>query len=440
MAKGIRDIARAKNLQTGEDTQRIIRDTLGFDDVKTAKTQASKQYADLMDNVGAKRAGGVVDSDYKMTHSIDLDDNVSLDRLDELMPADIYSDDAARLYGTGMGRDMDVKSARIIKSLEKNPEQTIEVYRAVPKGVKKINNGDWVSINKDYANQHGISNLNGEYDIISTKAKAKDIFSNADSMHEQAIRIADDVADVDLYNNETLAQALKTARKQDLTGELAEYGDDTLAVAQRTKEALDDMIAGSKVAGDYGKQQNTQMTRQLTKIKNDFVNKLDEAIPEYKQVRKEFGSAKKANDLLDAIEELKGNLGANEANKLLTGKNKKALVDVYGAEKANKFIKELDIRSIKNDRIRKLAGAGEAQITKADTLLGKGGLRREKFESVGSLAGSQLDKKISMRERDLRKMVGSELMSVPQYTDGLDPFVKAIMGQQASRYNPFKGE
>jgi len=43
----------------------------------------------------------------------------------------------------------------------------------VPKGVKDINDGDWVSTSKAYAKQHGESTLNGEYDILTKKVKAK---------------------------------------------------------------------------------------------------------------------------------------------------------------------------------------------------------------------------------------------------------------------------
>jgi len=48
-----------------------------------------------------------------------------------------------------------------------------------------INAGDWITINKDYAKSHGESALNGDYKIIEQQARAGDIFTNGDSLHEQ---------------------------------------------------------------------------------------------------------------------------------------------------------------------------------------------------------------------------------------------------------------
>ena len=47
-----------------------------------------------------------------------------------------------------------------------------------------INYGDWVTINKEYAKDHGASALDGNYKIISKKVKASDLFTNGDSIHE----------------------------------------------------------------------------------------------------------------------------------------------------------------------------------------------------------------------------------------------------------------
>jgi len=49
---------------------------------------------------------------------------------------------------------------------------------------KKINPGDWVTINRDYAKEHGHANLQGKFKILSKTVKAKEIFTNGDSIHE----------------------------------------------------------------------------------------------------------------------------------------------------------------------------------------------------------------------------------------------------------------
>jgi hypothetical protein len=48
----------------------------------------------------------------------------------------------------------------------------------------KINPGDWVTINLHYAKEHGQSNLNNDYKIISKTVKASELFTDANSIHE----------------------------------------------------------------------------------------------------------------------------------------------------------------------------------------------------------------------------------------------------------------
>ena len=96
----------------------------------------------------------------------------TLDDLTQILPDDVYSQEGKRLYGYG---DRLIDSEWRIAALKTRgkPEAEIEIYRAVPKGVKEINDGDWVSTSKAYAKTHGESTLNGEYDIITKKVKAK---------------------------------------------------------------------------------------------------------------------------------------------------------------------------------------------------------------------------------------------------------------------------
>jgi hypothetical protein len=47
-----------------------------------------------------------------------------------------------------------------------------------------INPGDWVTINRGYAKEHGESSLRGQYRIISKKVYARDIFTEGNSIHE----------------------------------------------------------------------------------------------------------------------------------------------------------------------------------------------------------------------------------------------------------------
>ena len=157
----------------------------------------------------------------------------------QMYPADIYSSKAAQIYGGGVPYDQ--KAFSIAQQYKDKPDALVTIYRAVPKDlsnseklatlekqmaaymkrgtlpkdadnyssgskwydaaydkreqlrkmpdepskdVNAINAGDWVTLTREYAKDHGESALKGEYKIISKKVKAKEVFTNADSIHE----------------------------------------------------------------------------------------------------------------------------------------------------------------------------------------------------------------------------------------------------------------
>lgn len=101
-------------------------------------------------------------------------------------PDDIYDDpSAARIYGHGQDRWADQKSIDIIREARGNPNLKVEIFRAVPSGLAvEIERGDWVTINRDYAVLHGEGPLYGNHKILTKVVRAKDIFTNGDSIHE----------------------------------------------------------------------------------------------------------------------------------------------------------------------------------------------------------------------------------------------------------------
>jgi GNAT superfamily N-acetyltransferase len=156
----------------------------------------------------------------------------------QMYPADVYSPQAAQYYGGGVPYDS--KAFSIAQQYKNKPDALVTIYRAVPKelsnsealakiekdmaaymrrktlpkdaptrdgsawydyafgererlrnlpdepvkGINNINAGDWVTLTKEYAKDHGDSALKGNYKILSKKVKAKDIYTNADSIHE----------------------------------------------------------------------------------------------------------------------------------------------------------------------------------------------------------------------------------------------------------------
>lgn len=158
------------------------------------------------------------------------------DMLDEggVYPEDVYSADAIRFYGVGDDQ-LDPIAASLIRQYKGKPNAEVTIYRAVPlsrdkrveklekqlarymargklpegtsrnvepsdwsQGVRdeierlknlppddiKITPGDWVTPIREYAVMHGDGALNGEYEIIKKRVKAKDIYTAGDSWLE----------------------------------------------------------------------------------------------------------------------------------------------------------------------------------------------------------------------------------------------------------------
>ena len=103
----------------------------------------------------------------------------------QMYPADVYSEKAAQYYGTG-NRKADIEAFNLAKRVRGNPDAEVTMYRAVPKNVNAadINPGDWVTLSKDYAKTHGESVLDKNYKILSKNVKAKELWTNADSIQE----------------------------------------------------------------------------------------------------------------------------------------------------------------------------------------------------------------------------------------------------------------
>jgi hypothetical protein len=103
----------------------------------------------------------------------------------QMYPADVYSKQATQYYGTGDPK-ADREAFALAQRVRGNPNAEVTMYRVVPKdeNITNINLGDWVTLSKDYAKNHGESVLDKNYKILSQKVKAKDLWTNADSIHE----------------------------------------------------------------------------------------------------------------------------------------------------------------------------------------------------------------------------------------------------------------
>lgn len=152
-----------------------------------AKNKADAEFIALRGQSNPQQAIQEV-TDYKGQHTAPMKDSGKpIWNLSDIYPDDFYSSNAARYYGHGenLGRDQMIVSQ--IQSMRNRPDKPITIYRAVPKDVPKgkgINVGDWVTTDRQYAKEHGQGALQGDYKIVKKTVKARDIFTNGDSIYE----------------------------------------------------------------------------------------------------------------------------------------------------------------------------------------------------------------------------------------------------------------
>jgi hypothetical protein len=177
-------IAEAANAITAP-----ARSLLGTDPEFSAGKEGVNMAFNVMGGgVGSSRAmrnptgeGGVdlamaADSSYRGSHTAP-DASVygaTLDNLTGIMPKDVYTQQGKSLYGLG-NRAVDHEWYMAALKAKGNPDAEVTVYRAVPKGVKDINSGDWVTTSKTYAKDHGENSIGEGYKIISKNVKAKSL-------------------------------------------------------------------------------------------------------------------------------------------------------------------------------------------------------------------------------------------------------------------------
>ena len=131
-----------------------------------------------------------IESDYRGLHKAPDNDgyNAPLHSVSSsIYPEDIYSNKAAQYYGDRSTSYSDQETISIIQASRDKPETQIKIYRAVPNNIKSdssINSGDWVTINKRYAIQHGESTLYGNYKILTKVVPAKHLYTDGNSIHE----------------------------------------------------------------------------------------------------------------------------------------------------------------------------------------------------------------------------------------------------------------
>jgi len=144
--------------------------------------------------------------DYKMDHQAPgpNDGSPLYDlTLNETYPKDFY--ETMNQYKTG--EIYDDNSLWKIWQCRNRPRIRVNIYRAVPKGVNTINQGDWVTITRSYAKDHGEREFpKGTWKILTKIVPAKDLWTNGDSIHEWGYYINPDpkVGERKIYSKEEM--------------------------------------------------------------------------------------------------------------------------------------------------------------------------------------------------------------------------------------------
>lgn len=126
----------------------------------------------------------LLESDYRGEHTAPgAEDGAPLYDLthNEIYPDDVYGSNGARYYA-----DDAIDTFYKAMDYKARPNKTVTIYRAVPKELvrPKITKGDWVTMSRAYAREHGMSALNGDYKIITKTVAARDIFTDGNSLDE----------------------------------------------------------------------------------------------------------------------------------------------------------------------------------------------------------------------------------------------------------------
>ena len=129
--------------------------------------------------------------EYRGQHQPSGEYDSPLHELNRNVPDDIYTH--PQYFFT-----MDAKARQsydIMRRARGKPNMPVTIYRAVPEGVDEINPGDWVTLTRSYARQHGEGSMGGytdrdgewhpnPYTILSRKVKAGEVRWPGDSVAE----------------------------------------------------------------------------------------------------------------------------------------------------------------------------------------------------------------------------------------------------------------
>lgn len=99
-----------------------------------------------------------------------------------IYPPDVY--DHPEWYESG--NPLDRSAYAVARYARGRPNAEVDIFRAVPCGIRRINPGDWVSTVQAYAVQHGRHESDPSQDmcVITARVPARCLHTNGDSLLE----------------------------------------------------------------------------------------------------------------------------------------------------------------------------------------------------------------------------------------------------------------
>lgn len=152
------------------------------DDIKVTNHHPFYEEREHLTYLGSKTAA----DDYRMQHTpAEPEDGAPLHDLTQVYPADVYTHPH---YYMTPGEASERHSMNIAHSVRGKPNVRVKIYRAMPPehAHKGIQTGNWVTLDRGYAVQHGkhATDPKQDWPVVQATVPAKHLFTSGDSIAE----------------------------------------------------------------------------------------------------------------------------------------------------------------------------------------------------------------------------------------------------------------
>lgn len=195
------------------------------------------------------------------------------------------------------------QSFNILKSIKDNPDAEVTIYRSVPKGTDKINEGDWITLSKRYAKEHGEHPTDPSQDlpVIEMKVKAKDIGWDGNDLNEF------------VYNPKESKTSIPISKEE---GHIEEFKKLSDADIEKRMSEIEDAKNGTPEKNEFNSLEKEMEKRERESIFNVPLDKVNESVDALIKKEKE-----KPNGYGSFIEKRDARETKEIANRYLKAKN-----------------------------------------------------------------------------------------------------------------------